>query len=223
MHPGAVESEMVGIWRQEGFFGSGRRRLAAGIALILAVLFWLAAGGCGGKKAAGDGGGDKPKPEVPDTAIPGAPQWTYGSNAVVLRLKADATLNLYQGSAHTLVLCVYQLKDPNAYNELAKSTDGLVKLLACQRFGDSVAGVQRVIVQPGTERKIEMDRAEGAKYVAVAAGYFELDPNNASKLMKIPVDVVNQGWVFKDKYQLPGKLDVGLYLGPRGIQELGSY
>ena len=43
-------------------------------------------------------------------------EWVYEKNRIRLELKADHQLNMYEGSPHTLYLCVYQLKDPNAFN-----------------------------------------------------------------------------------------------------------
>lgn len=46
------------------------------------------------------------------------PQWTYEKEAIRLHIKADNKLNLDEGEAHTLLLCVYQLSDPNTFNQL---------------------------------------------------------------------------------------------------------
>ncbi|MEW5724892.1 MAG: type VI secretion system lipoprotein TssJ, partial [Thermodesulfobacteriota bacterium] len=155
---------------------------------------------------------DLPKPEIPETALPGAPQWTFGSNAISLQLKADSTLNLFEGNPHTLVLCVYQLADPNAYKDLASTKEGVVKLLAGQKFGETVSAVDRIIIQPGETRTVFLDRAVGAQYVGLVAGFFELDPAKASKLFQIPLDVSKKGLIFKDTYMIPGRLDLSIFL-----------
>ena len=46
------------------------------------------------------------------------PQWTYEKDAVKIEIQADALLNQDNGKAHTLSLCVYQLRDPNGFNQL---------------------------------------------------------------------------------------------------------
>lgn len=172
--------------------------------------------------ACGGGGSNKKQVDIPPTAEPGAPKWEFGSNAVTLRLRADNLLNSYENQPHTLVLCIYMLSDPNGFLDLAKNKEGVIKLLGCQRFSDTVVGMQRVVFQPGEVRTVQLDRAERTKYVALAAGYFDLVPDKATRLLPIPVDVATEGWIFKSKYQIPGKLDVYLFLGSNEIREGGS-
>ncbi|MBF0527904.1 MAG: type VI secretion lipoprotein TssJ [Deltaproteobacteria bacterium] len=199
-----------------------------GLMILVSVTLLIGCGGGsksqgGGKDQGGGGGsGSKDPVEIPPTAEPGAPKWEFASNAVTLRIRADNMLNTYENNPHTLVLCVYMFTDPNSFKDLAKSKDGVVKLLGCQKFSDTVASVQRVVMQPGEVRTIMLDRAEKAKYVGLAAGYFNLIPDKATRLLPFPVDVATEGWIFKDKYQLPGKLDVQIFLGSDEIREGGS-
>src|SRR5664279_285123 len=73
----------------------------------------------------------------------------YEKEAMTIIIKGDQQLNLYQGLAHSLYLCTYQLKDPNAFNQLADEKDGVEKLMECSRFDASVAYTKRLVVQPG--------------------------------------------------------------------------
>jgi type VI secretion system VasD/TssJ family lipoprotein len=194
---------------------TGRRfiREWAGPALIMILVLGLL--GCS----------SKPKvvqPQLPITADPGAPQWTYGSNAIRLQLRADQRLNLYDDQAHTLAVCLYQFTDPNNFNDLSKDQAGLLKLLKCEKSGADVAGVQRVIMQPGESRDLHLDRAEGAKFVGVVAGYYDLKAEKAALLLEIPIVVFKKGFIFTTKYQVPGQLDVQLNLGPTTISEVGK-
>jgi len=79
-------------------------------------------------------------------------EFGYEKGAVLLQLKADPQLNLYQGSPHTLSLCLYQLRDPNGFNQLAADQNGLYKLLECSRFDPTVATATRLDVQPASNR-----------------------------------------------------------------------
>ena len=103
------------------------------------------------------------------------PQWTYEKEAIRLHIKADYKLNLDEGEAHTLLLCAYQLSDPNTFNQLSNDQDGLYTLLECSLFGDGAAASKRLIIQPGQDIKFTLDRAEGARYVALVAGYYILE------------------------------------------------
>ena len=137
-------------------------------------------------------------------------EYTYQREAVTWTLRADPQLNLYQGSPHTLVACTYQLRDPNAFNQLVDEKDGLPKLLECGRFDASVAYAKRLVVQPGQEMRDSLDRAEGARYISVVAGYYKLQKWNAVRLYQIPVN----------KKNLPQDVNIELYLGPEAIQDL---
>jgi type VI secretion system VasD/TssJ family lipoprotein len=136
------------------------------------------------------------------------PEYTYQKEAITITLRADSQLNLYQGSPHTLVLCTYQLKDPNAFNQLTDERDGLPKLLECGRFDGSVAYTKRLVVQPGQVTVETLDRAEGAKYISVVAGYYSLQKATVVRLYQFPVTA---------KSGTPGNLAIELYLGPQTI------
>jgi type VI secretion system VasD/TssJ family lipoprotein len=138
------------------------------------------------------------------------PEYTYQKEAVTITLRADPRLNLYQGTPHTLVACTYQLRDPNAFNQLVDEKDGLSKLLECSRFDASVAYAKRLVVQPGQEFRESLDRAEGAKYVSVVAGYYNLQKWNVVRLFQIPVGTISSK---------PQNVNIELYLGPQAIED----
>jgi type VI secretion system VasD/TssJ family lipoprotein len=111
--------------------------------------------------------------EVPAALTPPAPpEWLYEKDAIHLRIKADSQLNLFQKTPHALVMCIYQLSSPNAFQELTGSEEGMSKLLECSRFDDSVASSRSIVVQPRQDLTKSLDRAEGAQYIAIAAGYY---------------------------------------------------
>lgn len=146
-----------------------------------------------------------------------APNWTFQKDAISIHLKADAKLNVDDGVPHTLLVCIYQLKDPNAFNQLSEDTDGIYKLLECSLFDAAVATAKRTIVNPGQDIKIVLDRAEEAKYVAVVAGYYVLQKDRMIRLYDIPVEVKTKGFIKRSKSQVPSNLDIELQLGPSQI------
>jgi len=145
------------------------------------------------------------------------PQWQYEKEAIKLHLKADPKLNLEGGTPHTLLVCVYQLKDPNAFNQLAGDDDGLYKLLECGLFDAAVATSKKLIARPGQDINFVLDRAEGAKYLAIVAGYFTLQKDRMIRLFEIPVVVEKKGFIKRKKIQKPGHLNIELILGPQQI------
>ncbi len=148
------------------------------------------------------------------------PEWTYEKDAIKLHIKADEKLNADEDEAHTLLLCVYQLQDPNAFNQLSGDQDGLYKLLECGLFGAGAASAKRLIIQPGQVVDVAMDRAEGARYVAVVAGYYILDKNRMLKILEIPVAVAKKGFIKKTITQKPQPMNIEIILGPQQLKSV---
>lgn len=148
-----------------------------------------------------------------------SPQWLYEENAIELTFQADSQLNQYNDTAHTLQLCIYQLKNPNGFNQLLESEDGLYKLLECGMFDGSVANYRSLIVSPGERQSVMLDRAEGAKYIGIAAGYADLQRDRITRLLQIPTVIVKEGSIFrKQKIAKPDTLKSVLRLGPHQVE-----
>ncbi len=151
------------------------------------------------------------------------PAYKYSEGAIRVHLKADPQLNLYDGRPHTLVICAYQLDSPNGYNNLTSSMEGLYKLLECKRFDDSVTNAERLIVHPGKDVTSTLNRAQGTKYVAVVAGYFEdlqsdFSKENLSHLFPIPVVTKSRGFFTREKYQQAENMYIDVELAPGRIK-----
>lgn len=144
--------------------------------------------------------------------------YVYDRDAIVLSLKADPSLNLYSEEPHTLAICVYQLRNPNAFIQLGHEKQGLSKLMECTVFDPSVTSAKMEFAQPGKELKQVLDRAEGAKCVGIVAGYYSVegdipDPRKVTRLFFVPV---HDKILRSPKVE---KLEIGLYLGPHEIQD----
>lgn len=150
------------------------------------------------------------------------PQWSYEKDAIRLYIKADDKLNLDEGEAHTLLLCVYQLSDPNTFNQLANDQDGLYTLLECSLFGNGSAAAKRMIIQPGQNINMTLDRAEGARYVAIVAGYYILEKDRMVKMVEIPEYVEKKGFIKKSKTRKPAPLKIDLILGPQQVTTIST-
>ena len=148
-------------------------------------------------------------PQVTDIAKLESSRVTYKKQDFTLLIQADSQLNRFQNNSHTLFLCVYQLKDPNAFNQLAEEKDGLPKLLECARFDGTVANAKRVSVQPGQTIKETRDRAEGARFIGIAAGYYGSGNQKVTDIA--PLSVVNGDF--------PGNT-IGIDLGPFEIDQV---
>lgn len=169
--------------------------------LLIILVFFMVLGSCA-------------KKELPP------PQWVYEESAITIQIIADPMLNQDNGKAHTLYTCIYQLKDPNGFNQLSGDQSGLYKLLDCKLFDGGVASSKRLIVNPGQNSTLVLDRAEDAKYLAVVTGYYGIVKERITRLVKIPVIIEKKGFISRTKKQKPGHLDLTLILGPEQINEL---
>lgn len=148
------------------------------------------------------------------SAIRQPPNWNYEQDAIELNLVSDSKLNLFQKQSHSLILCLYHLKDPTGLNQLVDEKGGLAKLLDCSSFEPSVTYAKRLIIQPGQRVSEAMNRTEGSKFVGVVAGYYTLQKESSVRIYPIPVTEVEQGSTLVQK---PAKLRIDLYLGSHEI------
>ena len=157
------------------------------------------------------------KPATTQTSSTQPSGWEYQREAIHLDLKSDPRLNLYQGIPHTLLVCVYQLRDPNAFSQVSEEREGISKLLECTRFDPSVTRSKSIVVQPGEEISEAFDRAEGTKYVGLVAGYYLRKTDRITHLFQVPIIEEKRGGALTQK---PGGLNITVYLGPQEIQEV---
>ena len=76
---------------------------------------------------------------------------------------------------------------------------------------------KRLILQPGEQLDLRLDRAEGARYVAVVAGYYVIEKPRIVRFYTIPTAVKKQGFIRRTKTQIPAALEITLDLGPEQI------
>jgi type VI secretion system VasD/TssJ family lipoprotein len=149
--------------------------------------------------------------------------WAYEKDAIRLVFKGDRSLNFYKGVQHALSLCIYQLKDPNAFNQLAGDPNGISVLLGCETFDPAVTSFRRVTVQPGQDLSVSLDRAQGTRYVGLAAGFYRMERERVARLMEIPVEIRTTGWVLRDKFAVAGPLNLEVTLGPEQIDKVEAF
>ena len=109
-------------------------------------------------------------------------QGGFDREVINVVIKSDPQLNRFEKNAHALLLCLYQLKDPNGFSQLAQDRDGIPKLLECSRFDATVVNAKQFVVQPGQELKVVRGRGEGARYIGVATGYYCLGREKVTEL-----------------------------------------
>jgi type VI secretion system VasD/TssJ family lipoprotein len=144
----------------------------------------------------------------------------YKQDAIQLSLKSDPMLNLYDNAHHTLHLCFYQLKDPNAFKLKSKYEDGLYELLECSLFDTGVTHFERVTVQPGQDQSLTVDRAEGSNYFAIVAGYYGVQEDRIVRFLEIPLATKSNILTPWKKYQVCLDLSIEIMLGPQQIERI---
>ena len=117
------------------------------------------------------------------------PQWVFAQDAISIRLKSDNLLNLNEGTPHTLMIGLYQLRSKSMFNQLASNTDGIYQLLDCKAFDSSVTSVKRMFVHPDQDLTIVMDRLAGTRHIGLVAGYFVLQKDRMVRVIDIPVAI----------------------------------
>ena len=142
-----------------------------------------------------------------------SPEYGYKKDAIIFNLKSDPQLNLFQKTPHTLLLCVYQLTDPTAFNQLTDKKEGMQKALECDRFDPTVTNSTSLVILPNQERIEKLDRAGGTNFIGVIAGYYTLKKEKVTRLYQIPSGFLSGN---------PKKLKVSLDLGPQEIREKGK-
>ena len=195
----------------ENIFPAGKQSTASTVAfsvLALLIVFSLFTA-CGTKAAT-------------DTAAvaPGKSVWSFAPEGIQIQYTADKMLNVFENEPHTLILAVYQLNNINAFNNLTKDIEGLKKLLQVQSFDSSVVGMNKLVVQPGEEKTVVLNRAEDAKWVGIIAGYYSLDPGQVNRLFNIPLITEKKGiYGFRTTESRVGQMTIKLLLGPSALHE----
>jgi type VI secretion system VasD/TssJ family lipoprotein len=149
--------------------------------------------------------------------------YRYIKDAVVINMQATANLNTFNNQSHTVVLVLYELSNPNIFNQMLEDPDGVVKLLEGTQFDSSVLSRRRLVVQPEEERVFSMDRVEGARYLGVVAGFYSMQgPENFSRLFALGMEQPPSFfWARGEEPHMDIKLRLGAdgFIGPAKSQQ----
>jgi type VI secretion system VasD/TssJ family lipoprotein len=140
----------------------------------------------------------------------------FAKNAIAIDYNAAKNLNMQDGQSHTIALIVYQLNNINSFNNLAKSKDGVLKLLSAKKFDSSVMSVNKIFVAPKQANRVFLNRAEKTVWVAIVAGYYNFLPSQVTQKYKILP--YNQYKFWKSKFDQKF-LHIKIYLEKSSIQK----
>ena len=106
------------------------------------------------------------------------------------------------------------------FDQLANDTEGIHKLRECTLFDSSVTQAKRLIVHPDQDLNLELDRAQGTKYVAIVAGYQLPEKERVMRVFEITEVVEKKGWIRRTKTLKLAPLDISLRLGQQQIESI---
>ncbi len=145
-------------------------------------------------------------------------KWDLAPSAIQIHLDSDQNLNLYDGRRHTLLLGVCQTADPNSFLVQLSNQSTIGRLLETgQGVPTMIAGFNRFVISPGQKDTLAMARAQGAQYVGIVAGYYNLDPVGVARLFTVPVLLQKKGFISKTVTATPQPLNIDLKLGAAEI------
>lgn len=111
-------------------------------------------------------------PKVNDSP---ASMWKGKEKAILLQVDALKAMNMFDNAPKALQMKVFQLSDPKAFLQAAKSSSGLKHLLVTEQIDPAILGMERLIILPGTNQTVSLDREEGARYIGIVLGYANLN------------------------------------------------
>jgi type VI secretion system VasD/TssJ family lipoprotein len=183
------------------------KRRWPGCLLPFALSALLAA--CGGKDAVAP-----PMPKPQPQTDPAQVIWPAEPGGVRLRIEATPDLNAQDGNPLALSLCVYQLGKADKFDDLARNADGLDALQACTVEAGGAVSAKRYWLQPGQVVTDDVDRAEGARLMAVAAGYAHLTPELSRAAFRFLLHSEKKGWMigFRDTVYSAAPMEIHIRL-----------
>jgi type VI secretion system VasD/TssJ family lipoprotein len=147
------------------------------------------------------------------------PEWAYEKSAVRIHIKADNKLNLFNNKAHTLYVCLYQLRDVISFDKLATDASGIRQMLECRLFDEGVVWAGSKVIHPGEDIVLTLDRAERAEHIGLVAGYSaELSGERVVRRHKFQVRQKKEGYFEKVVRCEPCELNLEVAMGSGQIE-----
>ena len=145
------------------------------------------------------------------------PNWARAEKGIELTFQADPQVNFYEGQPHTVTVCVFQVDESSAFQKLLTYPSGVQKMLSASKDLPASLAADRFYLEPGETRQKVYDRAAGAKWIVIAAGYFSVPPDKAAIVKKIDVEV-ERSWFFFDKQAVIPTVQETIHLEQDGLR-----
>ena len=152
---------------------------------------------------------------------PNTSKWKAQKEGIILHLQSDDKLNYKDGKYYTLFMVVYQLTKPDSFNLRTQDEEGLRELLSKKIFDSTVVGMKSIIIYPSSDKTYKIDRATGAKHVAVIAGYRTMVKERMVRIFDIPVGT-DIHFIKMEREYVPEILEVTMKFGATQIDVLNE-
>ncbi|MGA1846966.1 type VI secretion system lipoprotein TssJ [Deferribacter abyssi] len=146
------------------------------------------------------------------------PTWSFEKKAITINYKSDLLLNAFGGNPHTLMIVVYQMSKPDSFNQFIQYPAGIRKLLNQNISSPDILSHKRFFIEPNSSGKLLLDRAEGAKWLGIVAGYYALEPDKSARIFKIPYKIEEKGFIRKKKIAVIPKVRITVFFTKNSIQ-----
>lgn len=115
----------------------------------------------------------------------GSALWAHEKQAISLHIESVKSLNAFDNAPNGLLMKVFQLSNPTAFLNAAKSSAGLKDLLTSKQVNSDYISTERLIILPGNAQELSLDRIEGARYIAIVLAYSNLEQAQVFRLIPI--------------------------------------
>jgi predicted component of type VI protein secretion system len=157
---------------------------------------------------------------APSDSIRQKVRWTFEKKAVTIHVSADPDLNESDRHAHTLIIGIAQIQDPNGFLPLVQNPDRAMETLAGGKKRAGILSVSRFVVPPGADGKIVLDRMRNAMYIGIITGYSDYAPGKDIRIRPMPVRVRRSGIIFRSNHFRPALVLIHLVLGKRHLSAI---
>lgn len=145
-------------------------------------------------------------------------RWSFQKQAIMVHVLSDRDLNESDKRAHTLIVGIVSVSDPNGFLPVEQDPDKAMEMLESGKKQDGILAVHRYIIPAGADQTVGIDRLRGALYLGIIAGYSDYDAKKDILLRPQPVRVKKSGMIFKTITYKPAITRATLVLGARHIK-----
>lgn len=151
--------------------------------------------------------------------------WIGEEKVLRIRIVSSALLNEYVSLPHAITVGIFQATKPDALVKEVTTQSGIRRMLLLEKLDESIVQYDVQTLQPRSSLRLDVSRADGARYLVVVAGYQSLVSTEVVRIVQWPLvrytrSILNPiNWFTDEPKPFPAKLDVLVRLGDTKIQD----